>query len=125
MPTLRLCKRSASWGAGQGAESGRASGAADRSTLPLLLTGAHDVKVRWAAVAGPRAPGISKHLGRRESVALLRDGAEAFAGVLATVSSGTLDELDPVAGKATGLFQAPRRAVRGGVNYWAGLKAGH
>jgi len=59
-----------------------------------------------------------------ESVALLRDGAEAFAGVLATVSSGTLDELDPVAGKGTGLFQAPRRNVRGGVNYWAGLKAG-
>ena len=45
-------------------------------------------------------------------------------GVLATVSSGTLDELDPVAGKGTGLFQAPRRALRGGVNYWAGLIAG-
>ncbi len=29
-----------------------------------------------------------------ESVALLRDGAEAFVGVLATVSSGTLDEFD-------------------------------
>ena len=27
-----------------------------------------------------------------ESIALLRDGAEAFVGVLATVSSGTLDE---------------------------------
>jgi hypothetical protein len=29
-----------------------------------------------------------------ESMALLRDGAEAFVGVLATVSSGTLDEFD-------------------------------
>ena len=29
-----------------------------------------------------------------ESVALLRDGAEAFVGVLATVTSGTLDEFD-------------------------------
>ena len=29
-----------------------------------------------------------------ESVALLRDGAEAFVGVLATVSSGALDEFD-------------------------------
>ncbi len=29
-----------------------------------------------------------------ESIALLRDGAEAFVGVLATVSSGTLDEFD-------------------------------
>jgi hypothetical protein len=29
-----------------------------------------------------------------ESVFLLRDGAEAFVGVLATVSSGTLDEID-------------------------------
>lgn len=29
-----------------------------------------------------------------ESVALLRDGTEAFVGVLATVSSGTLDESD-------------------------------
>ena len=29
-----------------------------------------------------------------ESIALLRDGAEAFVGVLATVSSGLLDESD-------------------------------
>ena len=29
-----------------------------------------------------------------ESLALLRDGAEAFVGVLATVSGGTLDEID-------------------------------
>jgi len=29
------------------------------------------------------------------SIALLRDGAEAFVGVLATVSSGTLDECEP------------------------------
>jgi hypothetical protein len=29
-----------------------------------------------------------------ESISLLRDGAEAFVGVLATVSSGTLDEFD-------------------------------
>ncbi|WP_153145324.1 hypothetical protein [Dechloromonas sp. H13] len=29
-----------------------------------------------------------------ESVALLRDGAEAFVGVLATVSGGTLDEIE-------------------------------
>ena len=29
-----------------------------------------------------------------ESVALLRDGAEAFVGVLATVTSGTLDKFD-------------------------------
>ena len=29
-----------------------------------------------------------------DSVALLRDGAEAFVGVLATVSSGFLDEFD-------------------------------
>ena len=29
-----------------------------------------------------------------ESVALLRDGAEAFVGVFATVTSGTLDEFD-------------------------------
>ena len=29
-----------------------------------------------------------------ESVALLRDGAEAFVGVLATVTSGTLDDFD-------------------------------
>ena len=29
-----------------------------------------------------------------ESIALLRDGAEAFVGVLATVSSGTLEEFD-------------------------------
>ena len=29
-----------------------------------------------------------------ESVALLRDGAEAFVAVLATVSGGTLDEFD-------------------------------
>ena len=29
-----------------------------------------------------------------ESVALLRDGTGAFVGVLATVSSGTLDEFD-------------------------------
>ena len=29
-----------------------------------------------------------------ESVALLRDGAEAFVGILAAVSSGTLDEFD-------------------------------
>ena len=29
-----------------------------------------------------------------ESIALLRDGAEAFVGGLATVSSGTLDEFD-------------------------------
>ena len=28
------------------------------------------------------------------ALALLRDGAEAFVGVLATVSSGTLDEND-------------------------------
>ena len=30
-----------------------------------------------------------------ESIALLRDGAEAFVGVLATVSRGTLDEYEP------------------------------
>ena len=29
-----------------------------------------------------------------ESVSLLRDGAEAFVGVLATVSGGALDEID-------------------------------
>lgn len=29
-----------------------------------------------------------------ESLALLREGSEAFVGVLATVSSGTLDESD-------------------------------
>ena len=29
-----------------------------------------------------------------ESIALLRDGAEAFVGVLASVSSGALDEFD-------------------------------
>lgn len=37
---------------------------------------------------------LSASLVNNESVSLLRDGAEAFVGVLATVSGGALDEPD-------------------------------